>query len=102
MLPFLIEKYLLFILFRYKKRSCMKKINVIAINMKTSDITWKIVILQKIRKKNQWIWSYYDRETLVSNFNCGLKRKNDVGNELTVRHVVPAKQLDQSNAVTWS
>jgi hypothetical protein len=102
MLQFLIEKYLLFILFRYKKRSCMKKINVIVINMKTSDITWKIVILQKIRKKNQWIWSYYDRETLVSNFNCRLKRKNDGGNELTVRHVVPAKQLDQSNAATWS
>jgi hypothetical protein len=51
MLPFFIEKYLLFILFRYKKRSCMKKINVIVINMKTSDITWKIVILQKIRKR---------------------------------------------------
>jgi hypothetical protein len=53
----------------------MKKINVIVINMKTSDITWKIVILQKIRKKNQWIWSYYDRETLVSNFNCRLKKR---------------------------
>jgi hypothetical protein len=79
MLPFLIEKYLLFILFRHKKRSCMKKINVIAINMKTSNITLKIVILQKIIKKNQWIWSYYVRETLVSNFNCRLKRKNDGG-----------------------
>jgi hypothetical protein len=79
MLPFLIEKYLLFILFQYKKRSCMKKINVIAINMKTSDITWKIVILQKIRKKNQWIRSYYDRETLVSNFNCRFKRKKRLG-----------------------
>jgi hypothetical protein len=52
MLPFIIEKYLLFILFRYKKRSSMKKINVIAINMKTNDITRKIVILQKIRKKS--------------------------------------------------
>jgi hypothetical protein len=45
--------------------------------MKTNDITWKNVILQKIRKKNQWIWSYYDRETLVSNFKYRLKRKND-------------------------
>jgi hypothetical protein len=52
MLSFIIEKYFLLILFRYKKRSCMKKINVIAINMKTNDITWKIVILQKIRKKS--------------------------------------------------
>jgi hypothetical protein len=78
----------------------MKKINVITINMKTSDITWKIVILQKFRKKNQWIWSYYDWETLVSNFNYRLKRKNDGGNEVTVRHVVPVKQLGQPSVAT--
>jgi hypothetical protein len=80
----------------------MKKINVITINMKTNDIMWKIVILQKFRKKNQWIWSYYDRETLVSNFNYRLKRKNDGGNEVTVRHVVPVKQLGQPSVAMWS
>jgi hypothetical protein len=32
---------------------------------------------KKIRKKNQWIWSYYDRETLVSNFKYRLKWKNN-------------------------
>jgi hypothetical protein len=36
---FLLKNIFLFVLFRYKKRSCMKKINVIAINMKTNDIT---------------------------------------------------------------
>jgi hypothetical protein len=35
----------------YKKRTCIKNINEIAINMQTNDITWKIVILQKIRKR---------------------------------------------------
>jgi hypothetical protein len=87
------KKYLLFILFQYKKKKLYKKINEIAINMKTNSIGWNIVILQKDRK-NQWISSYYERETLVSDFNCRLKRKSDGGNELMVRHVVPAKQLD--------
>jgi hypothetical protein len=63
MLPFIIEKYLLFILFRYKKRSSMKKINVIAINMKTNDITRKIVILQKIRKKSMNLELLWPRNT---------------------------------------
>jgi hypothetical protein len=80
----------------------MKKINVKKINMKTSDITWKTVILQKIRKKNKWIWSYYDRETLVSNLKYRLKRKNDGRNGVTVSHVVPVKQLDQPSVATWS
>jgi hypothetical protein len=93
MLPFVMKKYLLFILFQYKKKKLYKKINEIAINMKTNSIGWNIVILQKDRK-NQWISSYYERETLVSDFNCRLKRKSDGGNELMVRHVVPAKQLD--------
>jgi hypothetical protein len=69
--------------------------------MQKNDIGWNIVILQENRKKNQWIWSYYDRETVVSNFNCRLKRKNYGGNELTVRHMVPAKQLDQYSAGMW-
>jgi hypothetical protein len=63
-------KYLLFILFCTRKK-LYKNINKISINMQANDITWMIVILQKIRKKNQWIWSYYDRETLE------LRRKND-------------------------
>jgi hypothetical protein len=29
----------------------MKKINVVAINMKTNDITWKIVIYKKSEKR---------------------------------------------------
>jgi hypothetical protein len=51
MLPFVMQKYLLFTLFQYKKRSCIKHINEIAINMQTNDITWKIVILQKTEKR---------------------------------------------------
>jgi hypothetical protein len=39
MLPSIMQKYLLFILFQYKKRSCMKDINEKAINMQTNDIT---------------------------------------------------------------
>jgi hypothetical protein len=66
-----------------------------------NDITWKIMILQKNRKKNQWILSYYDRETPVSNFNYRLKRKNDGRNELSVRHVDSAKQLDHPSVATW-
>jgi hypothetical protein len=53
MLAFVMPKYILFILFHYKKRSCIKKVNEIVTNMQMNDITWKIVILQKIRKKNQ-------------------------------------------------
>jgi hypothetical protein len=85
-----------------EEKKLYEKINLIAINMKTSDITWKIVILQKISKKNQWIWSYYDRETLVSNFKYRLKMKKRWGNELSVCHVVTAKQLDQHSTATWS
>jgi hypothetical protein len=44
-------KYILFILFHYKKRSCIKKVNEVVTNTQTDDITWKIMILQKIRKK---------------------------------------------------
>jgi hypothetical protein len=33
------------------KRSHVNKIKEIEINMQTDDITWNIVILQKIRKK---------------------------------------------------
>jgi hypothetical protein len=51
MLPFVMKKYLLFILFQYNKGSCIKKINEIAINMQTNDIGWNIVILQKIEKR---------------------------------------------------
>jgi hypothetical protein len=83
-----------------EEKSYIKNINEIGINMQMNDITWKIMILQKIRKKNQWIWNYYDWETQVSNFNYWLK--NDGENELSMRHVVPAKQLDHSSAATWS
>jgi hypothetical protein len=53
MLAFSMPKYVLFIIFHYNKRSCIKKANEIVTNMQTNKITWKIVILQKNRKKNQ-------------------------------------------------
>jgi hypothetical protein len=65
----------LYSLHKCMKRSHVNKIKEIEINMQIDDISWNIMILQKIRKKNQWIWIYYDRETLVSNFNRRLKRK---------------------------
>jgi hypothetical protein len=68
--------------------------------MQTNNVTGKIMNLQKIRKKNHWIWSYYDLETLVTNFNCRLKKRQE--NELIMRHVVPTKQLDHPSAATWS
>jgi hypothetical protein len=36
-----------------QEKKLYKKINEIAINMQTNDITWKILILQEIRKNNQ-------------------------------------------------
>jgi hypothetical protein len=50
MLPFVIEKYLLLFSFIQEKK-LYKNINEIAINMQTNEITWKIVILQKIEKR---------------------------------------------------
>jgi hypothetical protein len=50
MLPFIIEKYLLLFSFIQEKK-LYKNINEIAINMQTNEITWKIVILQKIEKR---------------------------------------------------
>jgi hypothetical protein len=51
MLPFIMQKYILFILFQYKNRSYIKKINGIAISMQTNNVTGKIMILQKIEKR---------------------------------------------------
>jgi hypothetical protein len=48
------KKYILFTLFQYKTISCIKHINEIAINMQTNDITWKIVILPKKTKNNEF------------------------------------------------
>jgi hypothetical protein len=59
MLAFAMPKYVLFIIFHYKKRSCIKKVDEIVTNMQKNEITWKIVILQKIRKKSinlELIW----------------------------------------------
>jgi hypothetical protein len=39
MLAFAMPKYVLFIIFHYKKRSCIKKVNEIVTNMQTNEIT---------------------------------------------------------------
>lgn len=37
-----------------------KKIQEIVINIQTNAINWKIMILEKFRKKNNQIWSSYE------------------------------------------
>ena len=34
--------------------------------------------LEKFRKKKHRIWSSYEEEILVTNFNSGLKRENEL------------------------
>jgi hypothetical protein len=51
----------------------MKIILLIIINIKTNEIIWKNVILEKIRKKNQPIWSSYEEEKQFTSFIRRLK-----------------------------
>jgi hypothetical protein len=53
----------------------MKIILLIIINIKTNEIIWKNVILEKIRKKNQPIWSLYEEEKQFTSFIRRLKRE---------------------------
>jgi len=50
----------------------------IAINMQTNTIKWKIMTLEKFRKKKHQIWRSYKEEILVTNFNSGSKRENEL------------------------
>jgi len=53
----------------------MKKIQEIIIDLKKNAITRKNMILEKIRKKSHQIWSLYEGEIPVTNFNSELKRE---------------------------
>jgi len=54
----------------------MKKIQKVAIYIQIDAIKWKILILEKHKKKNHQIWISYDREILFTNFNSELKEKD--------------------------
>ena len=53
----------------------MKKIQEILIDLQTNAIKRKNMILEKIKKKNHRIWSSYEGEIPVKNFNSELKRE---------------------------
>ena len=54
----------------------MKKIQKVAIYIQIDTIKWKILILEKFKKKNHQIWISYDREIPFTNFNSELKEKD--------------------------
>ena len=68
------KTYFFYSLLRWHKRH-MQEIQEIPINIQKNIIKWKILILEKSRKKNHPSWSSYDREILYTSFNSRLKRK---------------------------
>ena len=46
--------------------------------------------LEKFRKKKHQIWSSYEEEILVTNFNSGLKRENEA---VSVLHQTQRKAI---------
>jgi hypothetical protein len=61
-----------------RKDNVYNKFYKITTYMQVNVIKWQRLILDKIRKKNHNIWSYYDREIPLTSFNCRLKRKTMV------------------------
>ena len=45
------------------------------INIQKGSLKWKVMILENFRKKNNQIWSLYDREIPIINLKFGLKRE---------------------------
>ena len=45
------------------------------INIQKGSLKWKVIILENFRKKNNQIWSLYDREIPIINLKFGLKRE---------------------------
>ena len=56
---------------------------------KQTHIKWKIMTLEKFRRKNHQISSSYEEKILVTKFNSGLKRENEL-------------YLCSSSHLTWS
>jgi hypothetical protein len=47
----------------------------LSINIQTNATKWHIMILEKFRKKNHQIWSYYEGVIPITKFTSGLERK---------------------------
>ena len=45
------------------------------INIQKGSLKWKVIILENFRKKNNQIWSLYDREIPIINLKFRLKRE---------------------------
>jgi hypothetical protein len=69
------KKHVFYILFLIGKDMFMKSNQEIVIKIQTNGIEYTISILEKIRKKNQPIWSSYEEERLVTIFNPRKKRE---------------------------
>jgi len=70
-----IKNMCFYYLLKCKEISYLKAIQEMMINIKTNAMEWKILFLEKFRKKNHQIWSLNDEEIQVTNFNFRLKKR---------------------------
>ena len=72
------KKYIFLFSTRVEENKSHVKVQYIVMNIQINTIKWNKVILEKFGKNKYQIWSFNQVEKPITDFNSGLKRKDEL------------------------